>query len=35
MGVRTLARVKPERRLLENVVRPALALLEPPPSKPH
>ncbi len=28
MGVRVLARVKPERRLLEGVVRPALALLD-------
>ena len=35
MGVRTLARVKPERGLLENVVRPALTLLDPPKSKPH
>lgn len=35
MGVRTLARVKPQRRLLENVVRPALALLDLPKSKPH
>jgi TetR/AcrR family transcriptional repressor of nem operon len=29
MGIRTLARVKPERKLLESVARPALALLEP------
>ena len=35
MGIRTLARVKPERRLLENVARPALALLDLPKSKLH
>ncbi len=29
MGIRALARVKPERKLLESVARPALALLEP------
>jgi TetR/AcrR family transcriptional repressor of nem operon len=28
VGIRTLARVKPERRLLESVARPALALLD-------
>jgi TetR/AcrR family transcriptional regulator, transcriptional repressor for nem operon len=35
MGVRALTRVKPERRLLESVVRPALALLDLPKSKLH
>jgi TetR/AcrR family transcriptional repressor of nem operon len=35
MGIRTLARVKPERKLLESVARPALALLDPPKSKLH
>src|SRR6201996_486573 len=30
LGVRVLARTKPERAMLEGVVRPALALLEPP-----
>lgn len=30
LGVRVLARTKPERTVLEGVVRPALALLEPP-----
>ncbi len=35
MGIRTLARVKPERKLLENVARPALALLDLPKSKLH
>jgi TetR/AcrR family transcriptional repressor of nem operon len=32
MGVRVLARVRPERALLEGVIEPALALLEPPSS---
>jgi TetR/AcrR family transcriptional regulator, transcriptional repressor for nem operon len=31
MGIRALARVKPERKLLESVARPALALLDPKP----
>jgi len=35
MGVRALARVKPRRKLLENVARPALALLDLPTSKLH
>ena len=35
MGVRALARVKPDRKLLESVVRPALALLDLPKSKLH
>jgi TetR/AcrR family transcriptional repressor of nem operon len=35
MGIRALARVKPERKLLESVVRPALALLDIPRSKLH
>ena len=30
LGIRVLARTKPERAVLEGVVRPALALLEPP-----
>ena len=30
LGVRVLARTKPERAVLEGVVRPALAMLEPP-----
>jgi TetR/AcrR family transcriptional repressor of nem operon len=29
LGVRVLARTKPERAVLEGVVRPALAMLEP------
>ncbi len=29
LGIRVLARTRPERALLEGVVRPALALLEP------
>jgi TetR/AcrR family transcriptional repressor of nem operon len=35
MGIRALARVKPERKLLESVVRPALALLDTAKSKLH
>lgn len=35
MGIRALARVKPERKLLESVARPALALLDVPRSKLH
>ena len=35
MGVRALTRVKPDRKLLESVVRPALALLDLPKSKLH
>lgn len=35
MGIRALARVKPERKLLESVARPALALLDLPKSKLH
>ena len=35
MGIRALTRVKPERKLLESVARPALALLDPPKSKLH
>jgi TetR/AcrR family transcriptional regulator, transcriptional repressor for nem operon len=35
MGIRALARVKPERKLLESVARPALALLDSPKSKLH
>ncbi|MBS0541600.1 MAG: TetR/AcrR family transcriptional regulator [Proteobacteria bacterium] len=35
MGIRALARVKPERKLLESVARPALALLDPAPRKLH
>jgi hypothetical protein len=31
VGIRALARVKRDRKLLESVVRPALALLEPKP----
>ena len=34
MGVRVLARVRPERTLLEGVVAPALALLDDP-GRPH
>lgn len=34
MGVRVLARVRPERKLLEGVIGPALALLEPPDRAP-
>lgn len=34
MGVRVLARVRPERKLLEGVVGPALALLDPPDRGP-
>ena len=33
LGIRVLARSKPERRVLEGVVRPALALLDAPPRK--
>lgn len=33
MGVRVLARVKPDRALLEGAIAPALALLEPSPRK--
>jgi TetR/AcrR family transcriptional repressor of nem operon len=29
MGIRVLARARPERALLEGIVRPALATLEP------
>ncbi len=32
MGVRVLARIRPDRNLLEGVIRPALALLAPAPS---
>jgi TetR/AcrR family transcriptional repressor of nem operon len=35
MGIRTLTRVKPDRKLLESVARPALALLDLPKSKLH
>lgn len=35
MGIRALTRVKPDRKLLESVVRPALALLDIPKSKLH
>ena len=35
MGIRVLTRVKPDRKLLESVVRPALALLDLPKSKLH
>jgi len=35
MGIRALARVKPERKLLESVARPALALLDIAKSKLH
>ena len=35
MGIRALARVKPDRKLLESVARPALALLDLPKSKLH
>ena len=35
MGIRALTRVKPDRKLLESVARPALALLDLPKSKPH
>ena len=35
MGIRALTRVKPDRKLLESVARPALALLDLPKSKLH
>jgi TetR/AcrR family transcriptional regulator, transcriptional repressor for nem operon len=35
VGIRTLSRVKRERKLLESIARPALALLDPPKSKLH
>jgi TetR/AcrR family transcriptional regulator, transcriptional repressor for nem operon len=35
MGIRALTRVKPDRKLLESVARPALALLDLPRSKLH
>ena len=35
LGIRALARVKPQRKLLESVARPALALLDLPKSKLH
>ena len=35
MGIRVLTRVKPDRKLLESVARPALALLDSPKSKLH
>lgn len=34
MGVRVLARVRPERKLLEGVIGPALTLLDPPAPRP-
>jgi TetR/AcrR family transcriptional repressor of nem operon len=33
IGVRVLARVRPERALLKGVIAPALALLDPPPTR--
>jgi TetR/AcrR family transcriptional repressor of nem operon len=35
MGIRALTRVKPDRKLLESVARPALALLDLPKSRLH
>jgi TetR/AcrR family transcriptional repressor of nem operon len=35
MGIRALTRVKPDRKLLESVARPALALLDVPKSRLH
>jgi TetR/AcrR family transcriptional regulator, transcriptional repressor for nem operon len=35
MGVRVLARVRPERALLEGVIEPALALLDRTDEKPR
>lgn len=35
MGIRVLARARPERALLEGIVRPALGLLDPPAQGPR
>ena len=34
MGIRVLARTRPDRALLESIARPALDLLEPPVRRP-